>query len=82
MMLPRQSLVVSPSPVPLVLRLMLGFLLGLVSAADLSAGAAELPNPYPRAVFVGEQLLRWDFAADTEGWRAANQCELAAGDGL
>ena len=57
-------------------------LLELVSAARLPAGADELPNPYPRAVFVGEQLLRWDFAADTEGWRAANQCELEARDGL
>ncbi len=54
----------------------------LLAAAILPALADELPNPYPRAVFVGEPLLRWDFAADTEGWRAVNQCELAARDGL
>ena len=78
MMLPRQLIVVFLSPVPLGLLL----LLGLVAAANLPAGAAELPNPYPRAVFVGEQLLRWDFAAGTEGWRAVNQCELAAQDGF
>lgn len=54
----------------------------ILAVASFSAAADELPNPYPRAVFVGEQVLRWDFAAGAEGWRAVNQCELAAHDGL
>lgn len=54
----------------------------LSAAAGFPASAGDLPNPYPRQVLVGEQLLRWDFAADAEGWRAVNQCELAAREGL
>lgn len=69
-------------PLALVFAFPVLVLFVLVSSASLPARADELPNPYPRAVFVGEQLLRWDFAADTEGWQAVNQCELAAGDGL
>lgn len=53
----------------------------LWDVASSPAPAADLPNPYPRAVFVGEQLVRWDFAAGTDGWRAVNHCELAARDG-
>jgi hypothetical protein len=54
----------------------------ILAVASFPASADELPNPYPRAVFVGEQVLRWDFAAGGEDWRAVNQCELAAHDGL
>jgi len=54
----------------------------LLAAVSLPASAGDLPNPHPRAVLVGEQLLRWDFAAGAEGWRAVNQCELAAKDGF
>lgn len=52
-----------------------------VATVTLSAAAGELPNPYPRAASVGQQVLRWDFATDAEGWRAVNDCELAARDG-
>jgi len=73
MTFPRLFALLPVSRIPLVL---------ILAVASFPASADELPNPYPRAVFVGEQVLRWDFAAGAEDWRAVNQCELAAHDGL
>lgn len=53
----------------------------LVAAVTFSLTAGELPNPYPRAAFVGQQVLRWEFATDAEGWRAVHDCELAVQNG-
>jgi hypothetical protein len=46
------------------------------------AAEAELPNPYPRALFLGEELHRWDFSSGTDDWQADNQCRLDAGQGV
>jgi hypothetical protein len=65
--------------------------LRLLSAAAISfvaldnvcaAAAGELPNPHPREVLVGEELLRWDFQDGVEGWAAVHDCRLAADDGV
>jgi hypothetical protein len=48
----------------------------------LVAAAQELPNPYPRELFVGEQLLQWEFADGLDGWQPVSQCRLEARDGV
>ena len=50
--------------------------------ASCNAATGDLPNPYPREVLVGEELLRWDFRDDVDGWDPVHDCRIAAGAGV
>jgi hypothetical protein len=56
----------------------------VVAAVEIrpAAMAGELPNPFPRQLIVGEQLLRWDFEEDVGGWSPVSQCRLNNRDGV
>ena len=41
-----------------------------------------LPNPFPRAHWVGKELHRWDFDNDAEGFTALNDCSISTDDGV
>ena len=55
-----------------------------IALVAMAAGADEAlsaqVNPVPRTI-VTSLLLEWSFDRDTEGWQAANQCELQAAEG-
>ena len=43
---------------------------------------AESINPFARPVVSQEQLLRWEFSQDLNGWQGIHHCEITAADGL
>ncbi len=45
------------------------------------ATAADVPNPTPRPIVLGETVKRWDFDSDG-GWHAQHACRLSAADGV
>jgi hypothetical protein len=52
-------------------------LIGLSGAVQ----AAEIINPFPRALIRREMPVRWDFEAGAEGWADPHNCTVEAADG-
>lgn len=61
--------------------LSVGVLLSAAAVAAEPVDPLSLPNPFPRQLATGAELQKWDFTADTAGWRALNHCTVTAADG-